>query len=184
MMPSARYDSKVQPTRKFPKADCKLLDYFCPMIVGLISDTHGLLRPEALTALAGVDMILHAGDVGGADVLAGLQAIAPVLAVRGNIDAATDWPLTVWATVEQVKILMIHQLDHLSDMMLETAPTFVVYGHSHKPALHEAASIHYLNPGAAGNKRFSLPISVARLHVDGASWRVEFINLLDKRPLP
>ena len=154
------------------------------MIIGLISDTHGLLRPEALGALAGVDALLHAGDVGAPDVLTRLRTIAPLHVVHGNNDPADAWPHTVRATFEQVDILMIHELAHLEVAMLASPPQLIVFGHSHKPALYEQAGIHYLNPGAAGPRRFSLPISVARLHVHGADWRVEFINLLDERPLP
>ncbi len=154
------------------------------MIIGLISDTHGLLRPEALSALAGVDAILHAGDVGAPEVLTRLEAIAPVQAVHGNIDPSNAWPHTVQISFEGVQILMIHDLSHLTTAMLLPLPTLVVHGHSHIPALYMQAGIHYLNSGAAGKKRFSLPISVARLHIAGAAWRVEFLNLLDARPLP
>jgi uncharacterized protein len=170
--------------RKIHNSRPILLHYFCTMIVGLISDTHGLLRPEALSALEGVDVILHAGDVGAPEVLIGLEAIAPVEAVHGNIDPRDAWPHTLRFSFGGVQILMLHDLSHLTPAMLATQPTLVVYGHSHMPALYLQAGIHYLNPGAAGKKRFSLPISVARLHIDGAKWRVEFLNLLDERPLP
>ncbi len=163
---------------------CILAIYFCRMVIGLISDTHGLLRPEALAALAGVDMILHAGDVGAPALLAGLEAIAPLHVVHGNNDPADAWPHTVQLTLEEVRVLMIHELAHVTAAMLASEPQLIVFGHSHKPALYEKAGIHYLNPGAAGPRRFSLPISVAQLHVDGAMWRMEFINLLDERPLP
>lgn len=154
------------------------------MVIGLISDTHGLLRPEAVAALAGVDAILHAGDVGAPELVTRLQAIAPVQLVHGNNDPSDAWPHTVVAVFEEVRVLMIHELDHLRPKMLEAEPHLIVFGHSHKPALYAKAGLHYVNPGAAGPKRFSLPISLALLHVHGADWRVEFINLLDERPLP
>lgn len=159
-------------------------NYFSKMVIGLISDTHGRLRPEVLTAFAGVDMILHAGDIGGAAVIEGLQAIAPVQQVRGNNDDRADGPDTVWLRVDEVPILMLHELAHLTPVMLATEPRIVIFGHSHKPANYTEAGVQFINPGAAGSKRFSLPISVARLHIEGADWRVEFINLLDDRPLP
>jgi uncharacterized protein len=161
-----------------------LAENFCRMIIGLISDTHGLLRPEALTALAGVDAILHAGDVGEPALLTPLQAIAPVQVVHGNTDLGGLWPLSLRTRLEDVDVLMIHQLAHVTAEMLDSRPAIIVFGHTHKPALYEEAGAHYLNPGAAGPRRFSLPISVVRLHVHGAVWHVEFINLLDERPLP
>jgi uncharacterized protein len=154
------------------------------MVIGLISDTHGLLRPEAVAALAGVDLILHAGDVCGAQILTDLRAIAPVQHVRGNNDFLHDGPHTVAATYEGVSLLMIHELAHLTAEMLAAEPAIIIFGHSHKPALYEQAGVTYLNPGAAGKRRFSLPISVARLHLAAGEWRAEFINLLDDAPLP
>lgn len=157
------------------------------MTVGLISDTHGLARPEALRALMGVEAILHAGDVGAGETLESLKALAPVYAVRGNIDTATDaldLPLTLRCTFEGVQLLVIHELAHLQPAMLLPMTDLVVYGHSHKPASYTEDGLHYVNPGAAGPKRFSLPLSVALLHITAGRWEVAFINLLDARPLP
>jgi uncharacterized protein len=157
------------------------------MQLGLISDTHGLLRPEAVAALAGVDLILHAGDIGRPEVLEELERIAPVRAVRGNVDAAAEWPavpLQLQAECNGIRLFMIHDLSHLRPDMLLPRPEIIVFGHSHKPALYAQDGIHYLNPGAAGPLRFSLPISVARMQVEAGKWQVEFINLRDERPLP
>lgn len=157
------------------------------MLIGLISDTHGLLRPEAVQALAGVDLLLHAGDLHSRDILAGLEAIAPLQAVLGNNDSPADWldlPHFFRGEYEGVRILMIHEVAHLRPDMLTPKPDLIIFGHSHKPAFYEQEGIHYLNPGAAGHKRFSLPISVALLKVDAGKWEVRFINLLDERPLP
>jgi putative phosphoesterase len=157
------------------------------MLVGLISDTHGLLRPEAMAALQGVDRILHAGDIGDSGILVELEAIAPVQAVRGNIDHADEWPNVpvAWrGRLENLDVLLIHDLEDLRPELLTPEPDLVVCGHSHKPAHGPRDGLQVLNPGAAGRKRFSLPISVARLRVHGARYEVEFINLLDDRPLP
>lgn len=157
------------------------------MLIGLISDTHDLLRPEAERALANSDVILHAGDIGNVEILERLQAIAPVFAVRGNNDDPSEWPAlpATYATVwEGISILMLHEIDFFRPAKLEMMPQLVIFGHSHKPASYEKQGIHFINPGAAGRKRFSLPISVAMLEVNAGKWNVEFINLLDERPLP
>lgn len=170
----------------FHKSGGILVEIFW-MRIGLISDTHGLLRAEALTALAGSDLILHAGDIGSAAILEGLGSIAPVHAVRGNNDSQRDWPDLhnhLFFKLNGVSILMIHERAHLSEKMLVQQPEIVVCGHSHKPMLEQRDGITYLNPGAAGKKRFSLPISVALLHAENGGWEVRFINLLDERPLP
>src|SRR5215213_1536770 len=136
-------------------------------LIGVISDTHGLVRPQAIRALKGVDMILHAGDVGNAAVLDTLRDIAPVVAVRGNNDRG-EWAesLPNWQVVEigSVSIYMLHDLKEID---ISPAGEFqvVVNGHSHKPVVEERRGVLYVNPGSAGPRRFTLPISLAHLTV-------------------
>ena len=140
-------------------------------LIGVISDTHGLVRPEAIEALSGVDMILHAGDIGNAAVLDKLGEIAPVVAVRGNNDRG-DWAesLPEWEVVEigNVSIYMLHDLQEI-DITAAGAFQVVVSGHSHKPLVEERRGVLYLNPGSAGPRRFSLPVSLAHLRVVAGS---------------
>ncbi len=149
------------------------------VIIGVISDTHGLLRPEALDALAGSERIIHAGDVGSPQVLDRLGEIAPVDAVRGNMDRG-DWaerlPLALRVRVEDVLIHVLHDLSHLTPDQLEEVGV-VVSGHSHRPRNAVDGGVLYLNPGSAGPRRFRLPVSVARLHIDGGSVRAELIEM-------
>jgi len=138
------------------------------MVLGVISDTHGLLRPEAAVALAGVDCILHAGDVGAPEVLAELAKIAPVTAIRGNVDHG-DWarvlPETEVLEVEGVSIFLLHDLAKL-DLKPEAAGMrAVVYGHSHTPKMEERNGVLYFNPGSAGPRRFHLPVSAGKLRI-------------------
>jgi putative phosphoesterase len=136
--------------------------------IGLISDTHGLMRQEAIEALRGCDRIVHAGDVGSADVLEELRRLAPVIAVKGNVDHgawALALPMSAVVDLDGHKIYVLHIL---SDLELMPAPPdirAVVYGHSHKPSIEERGGVLYVNPGSAGPKRFRLPITVARLTV-------------------
>jgi putative phosphoesterase len=150
-------------------------------ILGLISDTHGLLREEAVRALHGSDLILHAGDVGGPGILEALRAVAPVVAVRGNID--TDpWgqtlPLTELVQAGAVPIYMVHILQDL-DINPPAAGfhIIVVSGHSHKPMQTEKHGVVYINPGSAGPRRFQLPVTVARLDLAKRPWKAEFLDL-------
>jgi uncharacterized protein len=149
-------------------------------IIGVISDTHGLLRPEVLQAFNGVSLILHAGDIGSAEVLDGLRALAPVVAVRGNND--TD----AWAKripeVEVVRAggISIYMLHNVKDMKLNPSPRkvhVVISGHSHKPHIEQRERILFLNPGSAGPRRFKLPVSVARLIIRNSDVRAELIEL-------
>ena len=149
-------------------------------MLGLISDTHGLLREEAVRALRGSDLILHAGDVGAPKILETLKAVAPVVAVRGNVD--TDkWGQTLPLTeVIQIGSVMIYMLHILQDLDINPAAAgfhIVVSGHSHKPAQTEKDGVLYINPGSAGQRRFYLPVTVARLDLDVRPWKVEFIDL-------
>jgi uncharacterized protein len=148
-------------------------------LIGLISDTHGLLRPEALNELRGSDLILHAGDVGKPEILESLRAIAPVVAVRGNIDRG-DWasrlPMTTVAEAGSVSIYMLHDIKEL-DLDPDAAGfRVVVSGHSHKPSRTERDGVLYINPGSAGPRRFKLPITVARLDLRQSPWSVDYIE--------
>lgn len=136
--------------------------------VGIMSDTHGLVRPEAIAALRGVDMILHAGDIGASEVLETLNEIAPVVAVRGNNDKG-EWAeaLPDWEVVEigSVSIYMLHDLKEIDISPSGGGFQVVVSGHSHKPSLEDRRGVLYVNPGSAGPRRFSLPVSIAELRV-------------------
>jgi putative phosphoesterase len=148
--------------------------------VGVISDTHGLLRPEAVAALAGVERIVHAGDIGHPDVLTALERIAPVSAVRGNNDRdawAADIPETEVVEIGGVSLYVLHDLHEL-DLDPRTAGfAAVIAGHSHQPRQEERDGVLYLNPGSAGPRRFKLPISLARLTVSGPRVRAELVTL-------
>jgi putative phosphoesterase len=147
--------------------------------LGIISDTHGLLRPEALAALEGVDRILHAGDIGGPEVLEALGRIAPVIAVRGNNDRdawALDIPDTARVREGAHEILVLHDLATLALDPRASGLAAVITGHSHKPSHEVRDGVLYLNPGSAGPRRFKLPIALARLRV-GATLDVELVTL-------
>ena len=150
------------------------------MIAGLISDTHGLLRDAALEALTGSDLIIHAGDVGQPEILDRLRVIAPVVAVRGNIDKG-EWadrlPLTAAAEAGAVRIYVLHDLKQLDLDPAAAGFRVVVSGHSHKPAREERGRVLYINPGSAGPRRFRLPITVARLDLERSPPAVEFVGL-------
>ena len=149
-------------------------------LVGVISDTHGLLRPEALEALKGSELIIHAGDIGGPEVIEALRAIAPVVAVRGNNDRgrwAEEFPLYDVTQVGSTYVYVLHDLNEL-DLKPEAAGfRVVVSGHSHKPLAEERRGVLYLNPGSAGPRRFKLPVTVARMRVCGGDVTAEIITL-------
>ena len=148
-------------------------------LVGVISDTHGLVRPEAIDALRGVDMILHAGDIGGADVLETLSGIAPVVAVRGNNDRG-EWAVLLpdWEVVE-IGAISIYMLHNLNEIDINPAGLFqiVVSGHSHKPSVEEKRDVLYVNPGSAGPRRFKLPVSLAKLRLHDQTIHAELVEL-------
>lgn len=153
--------------------------------IGLISDTHGLMRPEALAALAGVSHIVHAGDIGSAQILTLLRTIAPVTAVRGNNDKGA-WASAIAETevleIDGKSIYVLHDLAEL-DLNPEAAGfRVVVTGHSHKPAISQKGAVLYVNPGSAGPRRFKLPISVATLEIDGSDVRAEIHELRLEAP--
>ena len=148
--------------------------------IGLISDTHGLLRTQALDALRGSQLILHAGDVGKPEILESLRAIAPVAAVRGNVDTenwAEDLPLTLMVEASGVTIYMLHDLNTLDLNPAAAGIHIVVSGHTHKLARAERGGILYINPGSAGPRRFTLPVTVARLDLNSTPWNLEFVDL-------
>ncbi len=151
-----------------------------PFVVGLIADTHGLLRPEALAALAGSDHIVHAGDIGEPAILEALAAIAPVSAVRGNNDIE-PWAraIRVAETLELAgaRIHVVHDLAELAVDPMARGIRAVIAGHSHKPRVDERAGVLYVNPGSAGPRRFTLPVSVGRLRISHGRVQAELQEL-------
>jgi putative phosphoesterase len=148
--------------------------------VGLISDTHGSLREEALRALKGSDLIIHAGDVGKPEILTALEAIAPVIAVRGNVDRgawAQSLPETAVAEAGSVLCYVLHDVQALDLDPAAAGFHVVVSGHSHQPSRSERSGVLYINPGSAGPRRFRLPVTVARLSLGESPWKVDFIDL-------
>ncbi len=150
------------------------------MVIGVISDTHGLLRPAAVAALRGSDLIVHAGDIGKREVLTGLERIAPVVAVRGNVDLGDEWkdtPLTEVVTAGSLHLYVLHKIEDL-DLAPEAAGfAAVIYGHSHRAAIERRRGVLYFNPGSAGPRRFRLPLTLGRLTVNGGELHPELIPL-------
>ena len=150
------------------------------MWIGVISDTHGLLRPEAIAALSGSNLIIHAGDVGSPDVLEQLRRIAPVTAVRGNVDKG-EWaqllPETTVVEAESRFLYVVHDINTLDLDPAAAGYCAIISGHSHQPREEARDGVLYLNPGAAGPRRFQLPVTLARLHVSSAGLRVDFVEL-------
>lgn len=150
------------------------------MRVGVISDTHGLLRPEALKALAGVDHILHAGDVGDREILSALGKIAPLTAIRGNIDRSgpcAALPATEIVELDGVMFYLVHDLQELDLDPAAAGISVIVSGHSHKPLIEHRGGVLYLNPGSAGPRRFSLPITIGLITLSDGQPRAEIISL-------
>ncbi|MBD2091466.1 metallophosphoesterase family protein [Microcoleus sp. FACHB-1515] len=148
--------------------------------IGVISDTHGLVRPEAIDALRGCELILHAGDIGKPEVLEKLRSIAPVIAVRGNNDKG-DWaeaiPEQETLQIEAVSIHLLHIIQELSIVPQSAGIHLIISGHSHKPLIQERAGVLYLNPGSAGPRRFKLPVSIAHLQICDRQVQAEIIEL-------
>ena len=150
------------------------------MKIGIISDTHGLLRPEAVERLAGVDHIIHAGDIGRPDVISDLREIAPVTAVRGNIDRdewAAGYPQTELVELAGRFFYVLHNLAELDFDPIAAGIAVVVSGHSHQPKIETVGGVVYLNPGSAGPRRFSLPIALATLDLSGDALRPCMVSL-------
>jgi uncharacterized protein len=149
-------------------------------MIGIISDTHGLLRAEALKALRKSSRIIHAGDIGNPEILTALEAIAPVVAVRGNNDReawAESIPVTQTITVLKRKIFVIHNLKELEIDPAAAQISVVISGHSHQPKIEWRNGVLFLNPGSAGPRRFRLAIAVAHLHVSEKSVRARILTL-------
>jgi putative phosphoesterase len=152
--------------------------------VGVLSDTHGLLRTEARAFLVGCDYIIHAGDIGSAEILEDLASLAPLIAVRGNNDKQ-PWASHL-AESELVRlggafVYMIHDLAQLQIEPSQAGVQAVVSGHSHKPKIFERDGVAYVNPGSCGPRRFSLPISIGEIRIDGSKIRARIIALTDTR---
>ena len=138
------------------------------MLIGVISDTHGLMRPEALAALRGSDLIIHAGDVGSADIIEQLGAIAPTHAVRGNVDTqrwARALPDTLIVEAAGLRFYLLHVRAELAVDPVSAGYAAVIFGHSHKPSIEMRNGVLWLNPGSAGPRRFGLPVTIARIRV-------------------
>lgn len=153
--------------------------------VGLISDTHGLLRQAALNALRGVEMIIHAGDVGKPEILDSLRELAPVVAVKGNIDQgswASELPATAMVEAGPATIYVLHDIQELDLDPVAAGIQIVVSGHSHKPGRTERSGVVYINPGSAGPRRFKLPVTVARLDLGAKPYEATFIEVSDNSP--
>jgi len=152
--------------------------------IGLISDTHGLLRKEAVEALGGSEMVIHAGDVGKPEILEELRKIAPVVAVRGNVDTepwAKELPETAVVEAGAAMIYVLHDVNALDLDPAASGFQIVVSGHSHKPGKTERDGVLYINPGSAGPRRFQLPVTVARLNLGRTTFAVECVYLEDSR---
>jgi putative phosphoesterase len=157
------------------------------MLVGVISDTHGLLRPEALAALHGVDHILHAGDVGDSDVLEALRGIAPITAIRGNVDiygTCAELPATEMVELGGAFFYLVHSVHDLDLNPAAAGVAAVVSGHSHQPAIETRNGVLYLNPGSAGPRRFELPVTVALVRVENSEATASIISLIAPLPHP
>lgn len=148
--------------------------------VGLISDTHGLVRASAIAALTGADLLIHAGDIGKPAVLTQLQALAPVYAVSGNVDKgawAEMLPVTEVVPVGEVLLYVLHNINELDIDPRAAGFHAVIAGHSHKPAIYTKNEVLYVNPGSAGPRRFKLPISVGKLTIHGSKISAELLEL-------
>jgi putative phosphoesterase len=150
------------------------------VLVGIISDTHGLVRPEAVRALKGSELLIHAGDIGNPQMIEQLHEIAPTFVVRGNNDRgawAADLPVTQVVEVGELLFYVLHEISQLDVDPAVAGFAAVVSGHSHQPSIQFRDGVLYLNPGSAGPRRFSLPVAVARVHVSGRQMRPEIVEL-------
>jgi putative phosphoesterase len=167
-------------SRSVSDLQCDCMNAKSELRIGVISDTHGLLRAEARAFLAGCDYIIHGGDVGGAAILEDLEALAPVIAVRGNNDGES-WAKGLRET-ELIRLggIFVYVIHDLSQLDIDPAPLgirAIVSGHSHKPLIEERAGILYINPGSCGPRRFKLPISIGELRVEGGNVSARIVEL-------
>ena len=149
-------------------------------IIGVISDTHGLVRPEAMAALKGVELIIHGGDIGKAEVLLSLSSIAPVCAIRGNNDRdgwAKKLPDVLKLQINGVRVQVIHDVNELESDPSAAGIHAVISGHSHKPTVIERDGVLFINPGSAGPRRFKLPVTVSKLRLGHKRVSAEIIEL-------
>jgi uncharacterized protein len=152
-----------------------------PMALGVISDTHGSVRPEALEALRGCERIVHAGDISGADVLSELAAVAPITAVRGNNDHgpwADDVPHERVIEFGGFSIYVVHEPAHVPDDVVARGYDVVVTGHTHRPSIERRDGVLFVNPGSAGPRRFTLPVTLARLWVADGALESELVEIV------
>ena len=150
------------------------------ILIGVVADTHGLLRPEALSRLRGVDRIIHAGDIGTPDVLRALEAVAPVVAVRGNNDRgrwARAVPATATVTLGLARLYVLHDVKTLDLDPAAAGLAGVIAGHSHAPSLAERDGVLYMNPGSIGPRRFRLPVAMGFLRIERGAVRGEIVRL-------
>lgn len=150
------------------------------MLIGVISDTHGLMRPEALAALRGSDLIVHAGDVGSADILDQLNTIAPTYAVRGNVDTqswARALPDTRIVEAAPLRLYVLHVRAELAVDPMSAGYAAVIFGHSHQASVETRNGVLWLNPGSAGPRRFKLPVTIARLRITAGKLDPEIVRL-------
>jgi putative phosphoesterase len=148
--------------------------------LGIIADTHGLLRAEAVAALRGAELIIHAGDIGRPEILEQLRAIAPLVAVRGNIDRqgwAAALPTALSLCLAKARLFILHDIAELEPGLSEAGYAAVIYGHSHRPEIAMRGNVLFLNPGSAGPRRFRLPVSVAHLYLRGSLLRARIVPL-------
>ncbi len=149
-------------------------------LVGLISDTHGLLRPQAVAALRGVDLIIHAGDIGKPEVLDSLRTIAPLVAIKGNVDRdgwAKSIPEIKALKIGDTSVYLIHNVNEIDFDPASRGYQVVISGHSHKPSVTSRDGVLFVNPGSAGPRRFKLPVAVGKLRIDGGEVKAEIICL-------
>src|ERR1035441_8780308 len=151
-----------------------------PHIIGVISDTHGLLRPEAVGALQSTELIIHAGDVGKPEILGELRKIAPVVAVKGNVDKgswAAALPMTEVVEIDEAMVYVLHDLHQLDLDTVVVEFSAVISGHSHEPSISRKNGLLFLNPGSAGPRRFNLPVNLALLRVMGGKLEAQLVEL-------
>jgi uncharacterized protein len=151
-----------------------------PQLIGLISDTHGLVRPQALQALQGVDLVIHAGDIGTPEVMDALKRIAPLVAIKGNNDRgswARSLPDTKLVKISAAKLYVIHNVKEVDFDPGARGIQVVISGHSHKPSVVHREGVLYVNPGSAGPRRFKLPVAVGKLHMNRLNVKAEIIEL-------